>query len=144
MGAKKQRKVELETHRSKLQEQHFKSMCYGNKAFEPDIEAYHHDQPCGIPRDKKVENLNAYPHEAPFRPSQPTKKGFNGTLEPFPEHIPDPVPAPPGRRPPPAEDAPPAWRPGCPRQVTNPMPSVMTSLRNLRCEHPRSFTRPCL
>lgn len=141
---RKKRLAELEGHRSKLQEQHFKSMNYGNRAFVNDLETYHSDQPCGIPRERKAENLNAYPHEQPFRPAHPAKKGQNSTLEPFPEHIPDPIPAPPTRRAPPAEDAPPSWRSGCPRQVTNPMPSVATSLRNLRSEHPRSFVRPCL
>lgn len=141
---KKMRKAELDEHRAKLQEQQFKSMAYGNRTFDTNEEAYRHDHPCGIPRDKKIENLNPYQHEMPFKPSQPCKKGYNGTLEPFPEHIPDPIPAPPTRKPPPAEDAPPSWKPGCPQKVTNPMPSVATCLRNLRSEHPRSFVRPCL
>jgi hypothetical protein len=141
---RKQRLAELESHRSKLPEQQFKSMSYGNKTFSMDSETYHHEEPCGIPREKKAQDVAAYPHEMPFKPSNPGKKGQSGGLEAFPEHLPDPIPAPPGRRAPPAEDAPPAWRPGCPRQVTNPMPSVATGLRNLRSEHPRSFVRPCL
>jgi len=141
---RKKRAAELEYHRSKLQETAFKSMCYGNRPFFSDSESFQCDQPRGIPREKKVENLGAYPHEMPFKPSHPAKKGLMGTMEPFPEHIPDPAPQPPGRKPPPAEDAPPSWRAGAPRQVTNPMPSVATCLRNLRSEHPRSFVRPCL
>jgi len=141
---RKQRLAELADHRGKLQEQQFKSMSYGNRTFIGDSETYHNDQPCGIPREKKAENYNAYPHEMAFKPSNPSKKGQTGGLEPFPEHMPDPVPAPPGRRPPAAEDAPPAWRPGCPQKVTNPMPSVATHLRNLRSDHPRSFVRPVL
>jgi hypothetical protein len=144
-ATRKQRMAELEAHRAKLQEQPFKSMCYGNKCFGSDMDTFHNDQPSGIPRDKKVEDLKPYPHEMPFKPSQPGRKGHNATLEPFPEHISfGPSHPPPRRKPPPAEDAPPSWRAGCPRQVTNPMPSVATSLRNLRTEHPRSFVRPCL
>jgi hypothetical protein len=141
---RKQRRAELEVHRSKLQEQHFKAMNCGNKTFGTDMDTFHNDQPCGIPREKKPENLKPYPHEMPFKPAAPTKKGHNGTLEPFPEHVPDPIPAPPGRRPPPAEDAPPPFKPGCPRQLTNPMPSVVCNIRNLRSEAPRSFVRPIL
>merc|ERR1719460_2209180 len=44
-AAKKQAKAELESHRSKLQEQQFKSMVYGNRAFISDAETYHHDEP---------------------------------------------------------------------------------------------------
>lgn len=143
---RKQRQKELEIHRSKLQEQQFKSMCYGNRTFQNDIEAFHNDQPCGIPREKKAENYNAYPHEMPFKPSNPAKSGKSGGFggEPFPEHIPDPIPQPTGRKPPPPEDAPPSFRTGCPSKVTNPMPSVATSLRNLRADFPRSFVRPTL
>lgn len=143
-AARKMRCAELEAHRAKLQEQHFKSMSYGNRTFQPDSETYHYDQPCGIPREKKKEELNAYPHEQQFKPSNPPRKGYNATLSLFPEHLPDPIPAPPTRKAPPPEDAPPAWRPGHPRQVTNPMPSVQLNHRNLRAENPRSFVRPTL
>jgi len=141
---RKKRHAELEAHRAKLPEQQFKSMSVGNRTFATDQESYERDQPCGIPREKKVENLNTYPHESPFKPAAPTKKGHNGTLEPFPEHMPCPVPEGPKRKPPPDDNAPPAWRPGCPRALTNPMPSVVCNLRNMRSDHPRSFVRPCV
>lgn len=141
---RKLRVAELEAHRAKLQEQHFKSMSIGGKCFGGDMETYHNDQPCGIPREEKPEDLKPYPHESPFKPSAPPKKGINACLTPFPEHLPDPIPAPPSRRPPPSEDAPPSFKQGFPQKVTNPMPSVTMHLRNLRSEHPRSFVRPCL
>lgn len=142
-SARKIRKAELEAHYALLQEQQFKSMSYGNRCFFSDIETYFSEQPRGIPREVKPFDCGAYPHEAPFRPSHPSKKGYNATLQPFPEHVPDPIPAAATRKAP-VEDAPPAWRPGNPREVCNPMPSVQTHMRNLRAEFPRSFVRPVL
>eukprot|EP00746_Dinoflagellata_sp_MGD_P007685 gnl/MRDRNA2_/MRDRNA2_115258_c0_seq1.p1 gnl/MRDRNA2_/MRDRNA2_115258_c0~~gnl/MRDRNA2_/MRDRNA2_115258_c0_seq1.p1 ORF type:complete len:334 (-),score=67.85 gnl/MRDRNA2_/MRDRNA2_115258_c0_seq1:114-1115(-) len=141
---RKQRRQELEAHRAKLQEQHFKGVVYGGRTFANDMDTYHNDEPSGIPREKKPNNFQAYPHELPFKPAHPAKKGYNACLENFPEHIPDPIPAPPSRKPPPSEDGPPSWRPGCPRQLANPMPSVACHIRNLRSEAPRSFVRPCV
>lgn len=142
-NARKIRKAELEAHYAKLQEQQFKSMSYGNRAFFSDIDTYFTEFPRGIPREVVVKNYNQYPHEAPFRPSNPSKKGYNATMQPFPEHVPDPIPAAATRKAP-VEDAPPAWRPCHPREVCNPMPSVQTNLRNLRADFPRSFVRPVL
>merc|ERR1719388_24978 len=93
----------------------------------------------GFPGRRKLWIITRIPMKCHSNLQILAKKGQTGGLEPFPEHMPDPIPAPPGRRPPPPEDAPPSWRPGCPAKVTNPMPSVATALRNLRSEHPRSF-----
>jgi len=133
---------EREEHLSKLQEQNFRSMSYGNKCFFSDMDTYFTDLPRGIPREqKKHEPLLV--HEAPFFPSRPPRKGYNACLGTFPEHIPDPVPEAKFRKAS-AEDAPPPWNPATKKVVGKPDPSVHCNMRNLRRENPRSFVRPVL
>lgn len=143
-AARKLRTKELEHHKAKLQEAPFKGNSYGNNTFDSVIDAYHYDQPYGIPREPKVFNVVVASHEQAFRPSNPSKKGFNATLEPFPEHIPDPVPEPARRKPKDDTEQPPAWRAGAPRECPHPQPSVVTNLRNLRAENTARFARPVL
>jgi hypothetical protein len=143
-AAKKLRTKELEYHKTKLQETPFKGSAYGNGTFDTYQDAYHYDQPYGIPREPRPDNIQVAQHEAPFRPSNPSKKGYNATMEPFPEHVPDPVPEPAKRKPKEEGEAPPAWRPGAPVLLSNPQPSVVTNTRNMRAENPARFARPTL
>jgi len=142
---KKQRLKELEEHRSKLQEAPFKGIDYGNRCFGNNTDTYHSDIPTNVPRDKVPEDTTRrYPHESAFRPSNPSKKGaLKGCLGGYPEWAEDPEPARKPRKPS-GEEGPPPIRLGFPRQVCNPMPSVVTNLRNMRNERPASFARPVL
>jgi len=144
-SAKKMRRKELDDHHAKEQESAFKGMDYGNKNFHPYGDVYGgFDVPTHIPRDPLPDRANKYPHETPFRPSNPMKKDAMGCLlGALPEHMPDP-PDEVKRKPPPADDAPPAFKLGASRQTTNPMPSVTTLTRNMRAERPSSFMRPSL
>mmetsp|Transcript_28106 Transcript_28106/g.93399 ORF Transcript_28106/g.93399 Transcript_28106/m.93399 type:complete len:126 (+) Transcript_28106:119-496(+) len=69
---------------------------------------------------------------------------LKGLMGGIPEHIPDPVPGGATRKPPPPDDAPPAFKNGMPNKTCNPMPSVVTNLRNMRNERPQCFARPVL
>lgn len=141
---RKLRLKELEEHRSKLQEQSFKPMVYGNRPFSDDIETYQHHVPTHIPRDPKPEVLSKYPHESQFYPAQPPKKGIlKGLIGGIPEYIEDPMHSGATRKPK-DEEAPPAFRIGAPRQLVKPTPSVTTNMRNMRNERPSSFARPHL
>jgi len=142
---KKLRAKELEEHRSKLQEMPFKGNDYGNKQFFNNTETFHYDIPTHIPRDKPPAGTQWKDvHESAFRPSHPTKKGIlKGLMGGIPEYIEDPVPSGAVRKPP-AEDGPPAFKNGLPNKVCNPMPSVVTNMRNMRNERPSSFMRPVL
>merc|ERR1719498_1535576 len=92
-AARKMRKRELEQHQKLLQETPFKSMAYANNNFTNNTETYGYDVPTHVPRDPKPNVVKAYPHEAAFRPSNPSKKGIvKGLMGGIPEHIPDPVP----------------------------------------------------
>jgi len=143
-AAKKQRLKELEEHHSKIQETPFKGMAYGNEHFQPNSEALHYDIPTHIPRDPVPDN-RVNPHEVEFRPANPSKKGLvHGLMGGVPEYMPDPLPGGAGRKPPPPEDAPPAFKIGAPRQVCNPTPSVTCLTRNMRNERPAAFMRPSL
>jgi hypothetical protein len=135
-------KAEREWHLSKLQETNWSSMSYGNKCFVNDRETFFTDLPRGIPREEKKSDF-VNPHEAPFFPSRPARKGYNACMGTFPEWIPDPIPEAKFRKAA-AEEGPPPWNPATKKIVGKPDPSVHCNLRNLRAENPRSFVRPVL
>lgn len=159
-GAKELKRKELAEHASKIQEVPFRSMAYGGRTLMRDSEQFGFPREgegaivgAAVPRKINVEVPGAAKHEVPFRPSNPSKKGFNGlmgwpdddTTKPplgFPKWVPDPVPQPSRRRPPPAVEPPPAFRPSCGGNLDNPTKSVTMMTRNLRISNPTSFLRP--
>jgi len=151
-GDRAQRRRELDVHHellAKVSETPFKGRHYGNRAFQTDSEAYQCDLPRGIPKIVEEKDMHSYPHENPMKLGCKLKKGANGYFgygEPniyFPEWVPEPPSNVPTRKPV-DDNAPPPWRPNHPRQVCNPMPSVVTNMRNMRNERPQSFMRPSL
>jgi len=150
-AAKKQRYADLLDHKSKLQETPFKPGHYGNTPFGNNLETYHYDIPTHIPRTPPSKEIpGRFPHEVAFKPGNPTKKGIApvggqsglmGGIPPWIEEGPGKVAT---RKPPPADDAPPAFKVGAPRALCNPMPSVTCNMRNMRNERPSSFARPIL
>jgi hypothetical protein len=136
-------KKEREEHLRKLQETNWTSASYGNKCFVGDRETFFTELSRGIPRVEKQKDYKAYPHEAPFAPPRPPKKGYNACMAALPEWIPDPVPEAKFRRAA-AEEGPPPWNPATKKAVVKPDCSVHLNLRNLRAENPRSFIRPVL
>lgn len=140
------RQKELEAHRSKLLEgAPFRANVYGNRQFADNTETFQYDIPTHVPRDKVAQDTSKRrQHEAPFRPSNPNKKGvLYGTIGGVPEYLEDPIVSGATRRAP-VGDAPPPYKISNPRSVTNPMPSIVTNMRNMRNERPASFSRPRL
>ncbi|KAF4665258.1 GTP-binding protein 10 [Perkinsus chesapeaki] len=113
-----------------------------SKTFQKNSELYHCEQPYGIPRPLSKPNVARAQHEMPFRPTNPSKKGHQSTMSPFPEHVPErPVEA---RRRPKSEEetGPPPWKPNSTsRMPANPMPSVVMNTRNLKASFPSAFAR---
>jgi hypothetical protein len=151
------KKEEMKKHHELLQELPFKSMAYGGRPFASNIESYFCDIPLGmVPRKPKKMNLNEYPHEVPFKPANPSKKGYKGLMgwpqargeppNPFPDWIPDPAPQAKRQQKEEGGDERPAFKPpnpGCyPGGGDNPQKSVMMHPRNLRSMYPASFVRP--
>merc|ERR1719395_356940 len=66
-AARKERKAELEKHKSLLQETAFRSMAYGNNNFSSNTETFGCDVPTHVPRDPIPDKTKAYPHETAFR-----------------------------------------------------------------------------
>lgn len=143
-----ERRKELEAHKAKCPEAAFKGNHYGRNPFQPDSEAYECNVPRGLPKIEQKKDYNKFPHEMAFKPSNGRKTGaesymgYDGLSFPawheegpaakfFKKKQADDVEVPP-------------WRPNHPRQVCNPMPSIVTSMRNMRAERPSSFMRPSL
>jgi len=145
-ASKKERKKELDEHKSKIQETAFRAMAYGNNNFGNNADTYGSDQPTHIPRDPITEVSTAFPHENAFRPSHPMKKGMlKGLMGGVPEWIPDPDPK--GflmKRSKSDGEEQHAFRIGAPIHCLKPTPSVTTMTRNMRNERPSSFARPLL
>lgn len=139
---KKQRLKALEEHRAKLPEMPMKNMDYGNKSFHANSDVYCYEEPTHIPREPKPDAVSAFPHETPFRPANPTKKGvLQGTIGGIYPYMEDPIPGG-AQRKEKREDAPPPYRLNDSRTKSHPTPSVVCNTRNMRNERPSSFIRP--
>lgn len=77
-------------------------------------------------------------HDAPFKPSNPPKKGYNKTLDKFPEYKEDPLKAVERRKDEAEEKA--RWK-STHKYKSKPTPSVVTSMRNLKTEFPSIYRR---
>merc|ERR1712137_39118 len=146
--AKMLRNEELKRHREKMPEQPFSAMQHGGKLFHPTSSTHQYEVPTHVPRESKIDKVSKCERDAPFKPSEPMKKGaLYGVLAPFPEHMTDPIPGPPKRKGKPGEgepEPPAPFRRSNPRRVCNPMPSIATMTRNMRSERPQSFARSSL
>jgi len=83
---------EREEAKKKLQEQPFRSASHGGRNFALDKVAFGKDNKIIAPAKEKpqAETVKKM-HEAPFKPSNPSKEGYNSTIAPFPEYKPDPI-----------------------------------------------------
>eukprot|EP00747_Dinoflagellata_sp_TGD_P165903 gnl/TRDRNA2_/TRDRNA2_187897_c0_seq1.p1 gnl/TRDRNA2_/TRDRNA2_187897_c0~~gnl/TRDRNA2_/TRDRNA2_187897_c0_seq1.p1 ORF type:complete len:337 (-),score=57.86 gnl/TRDRNA2_/TRDRNA2_187897_c0_seq1:75-1085(-) len=144
-AAKKDRYAELMKDKAKEQEAPFRPADYGNRLFHGPGDVMHYDQPTHVPREPVPFDFHAYPHEQKFKPSNPSKRGaLYGCMNPFPEHIPDPIHQAVRRKPADGEEEKQSMRIGAPNKPCNPMPSITTMPRNMRAERPSSFMRPSL
>ena len=77
-------------------------------------------------------------HDVPFKPANPPKRGYNKTLDRFPEYKPDPMRVAERKREPEEDKA--KWKATTSKRGI-PCPSVTTNYRNLKSEFPSVFRR---
>ncbi|KAL4501495.1 hypothetical protein ABPG72_021302 [Tetrahymena utriculariae] len=83
---------EMEEHKKKLAEkQAFRTTHHGGGAFNSGRKLFGEEGIDIKKRPQTVTKYNIIKHEAPFKPSNPGKKGLNGTISKFPEYKPDPL-----------------------------------------------------
>jgi hypothetical protein len=79
-------------------------------------------------------------HDHPFKPANPPKKGYNKTIDKFPEYKEDPLKFAMRRKTSPDEEAKPNFKLTY-NGKTVPTPSVTTHFKNLRSEFPSIFKK---
>ena len=100
-------------------------------------EAYGEDIPIPAKQPpKKREPLMS--HDVPFKPSNPPKRGYNKTLDKFPEYKEDPLRV--VQRKKEADEEKARWKTTY-NKKTIPTPSVTTNYRNLKSEFPSVFRK---
>jgi len=82
---------EREAHKKKLQEQPFRSVSHGGNNFATSKNTFGKDGKVITKNVVKPQTTPSKVHEAPFRPANPPKIGYNKTLNPFPEYKADPI-----------------------------------------------------
>jgi len=121
-----------------MQEKPFSQKVRGRETFSNNHEAYGYDGP--LPKEKVPEKRKPLTtHDVPFKPANPAKKGYNRTIDKFPEYKEDPLRV--VKRKQPAEDAEKGKWKSTHRVKTMPTPSVTTNYRNLKSEFPSVFRR---
>lgn len=78
-------------------------------------------------------------HDVPFKPSHPPKKGYNKTIDKFPEYKEDPLKIAVRKKEEEKEEKG-KWKTTY-KERTVPTPSVTTNYRNLKSEFPSIFRR---
>mmetsp|Transcript_46718 Transcript_46718/g.34243 ORF Transcript_46718/g.34243 Transcript_46718/m.34243 type:complete len:82 (+) Transcript_46718:719-964(+) len=77
-------------------------------------------------------------HDRAFRPASPSKKGYNKTIDKFPEYVADPIKVATRKREGSSDER--KWKPTHNRKSV-PMVSVTTLPKNLKTEFPHIFRR---
>ena len=134
----KERKI----HESTLQEKPWSQMVKQKDTFNPVKEVFGTDVP--PVKEEPVVKVETTPHEPlhdkPFKPSNPAKKGYNKTLDKFPEFKPDPMTFITRKKPVEGEEVKPNFRPSHNVKTMSSIP-VATNYRNLKTEFPSIFRR---
>lgn len=92
-------------------------------------------------RTDKASSPTIAEHERAFRPSNPGKKGVNGTLTKFPDHKASPCKDKKYIKPEEdAEQGPPGFK-ATYKYRSRPTPSVATNFRNLKASYPMAFKK---
>lgn len=90
----RQRELEIkekEAAKKKLQEQPFRSVSHGGENFVNSKKTFGRDDKVLAGSVQKPSTSPSKVHEAPFRPSNPAKTGYNKTINKFPEYKEDPI-----------------------------------------------------
>ena len=134
---RKLEKKELEEHHKKMQEKPFSQRVKHKETFYSIREQLEENPP--IPQRKppaKREPLMT--HDAPFKPSHPPKKGYNNTIDKFPEYKPDPMRVVQRQN---KEEEKAKWKPPKTQKTDLAQTSVVTNYKNLKSEFPSVFRR---
>lgn len=131
----RRRELEFKNHvegKKKMKES-FKTGYQGSNPFWTDKKTYNRE---GLPplepkTMRRVETEKKF-HDAPFKPSSPSKKGLAGFMNPFPEYISDPIRIPvrkhdDGKR----KDA---FKPVNTAEFIRPTPSISLNKKNLKTD----------
>ena len=76
---------EREAHLKKLQDKPFSQMAKKQDAF-VDVKGTYGEDRVYPQRKPRPEEVPPMTHDAPFKPSNPPKRGYNKTLEKFPKY----------------------------------------------------------
>jgi len=82
---------ERQENKKKLQENPFLSTHHGNENFSSNKQAFGKDGKVLPPVAPKTSRMDKSLHEAPFKPSNPSKIGYNRTINKFPAYKEDPI-----------------------------------------------------
>lgn len=130
-------KKEREDHLSKLQEKPFSNKVKPRETFAAVKEVFGEDRE--YPARKEAEKRKPLmEHDAPFKPSNPPKRGYNKTLDKFPEYKEDPLKEVVRKKG--ADDDKAKWKPTYNKR-SKPTPSVTTNYKNLKSEFPSVFRK---
>jgi len=117
----------------KMQKEPFKGTDHGGRTFTHDKQAFGLDGKLPDRKSRPQSVPNFVKHEGAFRPANPSKKGYNGTLSPFPEYKSDPIKIPVRKREDPTKKKE-TFRPNSTALIIRPTPSVSLNRTNLKSE----------
>ena len=132
---------EREYHQSKLQDKPFSQMSRRNYKglFNKDMDMF--DLKDHIKPQVRTQTApRIAEHERAFRPANPTKKGYNGTIDKFPKYIENPPRNLVRKRPVEGEEEKPRFKMTS-NSYSRPTPSIATSMKNMRSSFPSVFRR---
>lgn len=128
---------EREEHEKKVQDKPFSQMAKKKETFATVKDAYGEDRV--YPQRKQADKRKPLmEHDAPFKPSNPPKRGYNKTLDRFPEYKADPMKVVIRKKTPEADER--KWRPSH-NTKSMPVGSVTTNYKNLKTEFPSIFRK---
>jgi hypothetical protein len=127
---------ELAEHKKKLQEAPFRTTSYGNNLFNSHKRTFGKDDKVLDPLKPRTLSPSKKLHEMEFKPSNPSKHGYNKTIGKFPKYMDNPIKAPVRKVPDPSEKRD-AFKPNDRAFEVRPTPSVSLNRQNLRNEMAR-------
>jgi len=130
---------EREEDKKKLQEQPFRSVSHGNENFTTSKKTFGKDDKVLKPAPLKASTPPGKLHENEFKPSNPSKQGYNKTINKFPEYKPDPIKIA-VRKIDDGKEKKEAYRPNNTAYCERPTPSVSLNRSNLKKEMTRIST----
>lgn len=129
---------EREENKKKLQEAPFRSASHGGEAFNNGKKTFGKDDKVLPPAKPLPLTPKGKVHEAPFRPANPSKQGYNKTINKFPEYKSDPIRIAVRKFEDPSNKKD-AFRPNNTAFNERPTPSISLNKVNLKSEMSRAF-----